>query len=173
MLYHMPKDATMDKSQKQKGPGRAGRCCGHCGSTNTSPFLTSGLCLTLLRMPEVFQHLQSSRHKLGEWVFAMYLMITSLKGVSNTKIHRDLKITQKTARYLVHRIRQAWMMRACRCPGPNEVNESYFSGLEKNHHQSQERGTSGVVGKTVVAHTDRATLHGFVGQRVVRPAKLR
>ena len=32
----------------------------------------------------------------------------SLKGVSGMKLHRDLKVTQKTAWFMAHRIRQAW-----------------------------------------------------------------
>jgi len=37
--------------------------------------------------------------KLGYrvWAVALYLMTTSIKGVSSMKLHRDLGITQKTA----------------------------------------------------------------------------
>ena len=42
------------------------------------------------------------------WAIAIYLMATSLKGVSSMKIHRDLGITQKSAWHLLHRIRKAW-----------------------------------------------------------------
>ena len=39
------------------------------------------------------------------WLLAMYLMSTSIKGVSSMKLHRDLGVTQKTAWFLTHRIR--------------------------------------------------------------------
>ena len=42
------------------------------------------------------------------WAIAIYLVLTSLKGVSSMKLHRDLGITQKSAWHLAHRIRQAW-----------------------------------------------------------------
>ena len=44
---------------------------------------------------------------LRKWAFAIYLCVTSLKGVSSMKLHRDLKVSQKTAWFLAHRIREA------------------------------------------------------------------
>ena len=41
-----------------------------------------------------------------KWAIAIYLITTNLKGVSSMKLHRDLKISQKTAWYLVHRLRK-------------------------------------------------------------------
>lgn len=164
----------------------AGRYCGHCGSTDTHA-VASGK-----PMPYRCSHcrkyfsvrtgsiMQASRLSFRKWVFAMYLMNTSLKGVSSMKLHRDLGITQKTAWYLAQRIRQAWGEAGLPMAGPVEVDESYFGGLEKNRHQSQKRGTSGVAGKVAVvgikdrhtnqitarpvARTDKATLHGFIGE---------
>ena len=43
-----------------------------------------------------------------KWVFAIYLHLTSIKGVSSMKLHRDLGITQKTVWFLLHRIQGAW-----------------------------------------------------------------
>ena len=34
------------------------------------------------------------------WVYAIYLDVTSLKGVSSMKLHRDLGISQKTAWFM-------------------------------------------------------------------------
>ena len=41
------------------------------------------------------------------WAIAVYLMSTSLKGVSSMKLHRDLGITQKSAWHLAMRLRKA------------------------------------------------------------------
>ena len=41
---------------------------------------------------------------LRKWVFAIYLEMTSLKGVSSMKLHRDIGVTQKSAWYILHRI---------------------------------------------------------------------
>ena len=57
--------------------------------------------------------LERSKISLRQWVFAIYLDTTSLKGVSSMKLHRDIGVTQKTAWFMLHRIREA---RAVRCP---------------------------------------------------------
>ena len=69
---------------------------------------------------------------------------TNLKGVSSMKLHRDLKVTQKTAWMMAP---QAWDTDKVLLAGPVEVDETYIGGKEKNKHQSQKpkklRGTTG------------------------------
>ena len=96
------------------------------------------------------------------WLIAIYLLLTSLKGVSSMKLHRDLGISQKSAWHLAHRIRKTfeaaddshWSL-----PGPVEVDESHFGGLEKNKHAADKLNAGrGTVGKTaVVGVKDRRT----------------
>ena len=51
-------------------------------------------------------------------------MTTSLKGVSSMKLHRDPGISQKTARFMIHRIRKAWEEDGpVSFPGPAEIDE--------------------------------------------------
>ena len=45
---------------------------------------------------------------LQKWAFAIYLDTTSLKSVSSMKLHRDIGVTQKTAWFMLHRIRETW-----------------------------------------------------------------
>ena len=52
--------------------------------------------------------MENSRLPYRKWLTAIYLMGTSLKGVSSTKLANDIGITQKSAWFLAHRIRQAW-----------------------------------------------------------------
>ena len=83
------------------------------------------------------------------------------------KLHRDLKISQKSAWFMLHRLRQAWAGPASAggtFSGPVEVDESYFGGKRKNmsnatRRQLAEEGAGrGAVGKTaVVGIKDRAT----------------
>ena len=62
----------------------------------------------------------------SKWAMAYYLCTTNLKGVSSMKLHRDLEITQKTAWFLEHRIRETWDDKTEKLTCPVEVDEAYF-----------------------------------------------
>ena len=106
--------------------------------------------------------MQRSKIPLRKWAIAIYLCLTSLKSVSSMKLRRDIGVSQKTAWFMLHRIREAW---ALQTPGdfsgPVEVDETYFGGKVKNMHKWQRDlrgGKRGPVGKTaVVGVKDRET----------------
>ena len=101
-----------------------------------------------------------SKVPLQKWVIAIYLMSTSLKGVSSMKLHRDLGVTQKTAWMMAQKIREGWidgdgdMM-----SGPVEVDEAYMGGLEKNKPTSKRANQGrGPVNKTgIIGVKERET----------------
>ncbi len=129
--------------------------------------------------------------KLGYrvWAIATYLLTTNLKGVSSMKLHRDLKVTQKTAWHLAHRLRESWKQEGVSFTGPVEVDETYIGGVEMNKHNSKklkmgrgavgkvavigmkDRKTNAVVAKPI-EETDRFTLQGFVLGQVEPGAKV-
>ena len=123
--------------------------------------------------------MQGSKLGYRTWAVALYLLTTSLKGVSSMQLHRDLGIRQASAWHLAHRIREAWDERPDPGAGPVEVDETYLGGKERHKHAGKKRragrgpvGKTAVVGArdrhakriraTVVAATDKRTLHEFV-----------
>ena len=152
-----------------------GRKCPRCGSTET----IQGECRVPYWCPscrrrfsvKVGTAMEKSKIPLRKWVFAIYLEMTSLKGVSSMKLHRDLKVTQKTAWFMLHRIRETWT-NVAEAPfqGPVEADETYFGGIEANKHaHKKQRLGRGGVGKSIVAGVkDRAT--GKVKAEVVSDA---
>ena len=111
--------------------------------------------------------MESSKLGYQTWAVALYLVSTNLKGISSMKLHRDLRVTQKTAWHLAHRIREAHRTRIDLFEGPVEVDETFVGGRERAKHAAKRlRPGGGTAGKTPVAGArDRAT--GRVSARVV------
>lgn len=116
--------------------------------------------------------MQSSKLGYQTWAIAAYLVTTSLKGVSSMKLHRDLKITQKSAWHLAHRLRKTYDAGLPLFSGPVEADETYVGGSRKNMRRSKRKELSGRggVGKAIVAGIkDRET--SKIAARVVPNAK--
>ena len=143
-----------------------GRCCGHCGSVSTSavaskkpmPYWCTD-CRSYFSA-RTGTALANSKVPMRKWVIAIYLCLTSLKSVSSMKLHRDLRVSQPTAWFMLHRIREAWASDGNGgFTGPVEADETYVGGRESNKHASDRRHDGrGPVGKmAVVGVKDRAT----------------
>ena len=120
------------------------------------------------------------------WAFGIHLLTTGLKSVSSMRLHRDLGITQKSAWFMAHRIRETYQDSLDSLEisvGPIEADETYMGGKEKNKHNKDKiKKGRGVVGKTaivgvkdrqtnkikarVVMNTSKLTLQGFINENV-------
>ena len=89
------------------------------------------------------------------WALASYLLAAGVKWTSSMRLHRDLGITQKTAWFLGHRIRECFRMdepERFDGPGPVEVDEAYIGGKDRNKHaKKKHRDRELGIGKVIVA----------------------
>ena len=151
-----------------------GRCCGKCGGTKTREATHRTMPYWCTDCRSYFSvktgtPLARSNVSLRKWALAIYLCLTSLKSVSSMKLRRDIRVTQSTAWFMLHRIREAWMPRLGKgagsgpmYEGPVEVDETYVGGKRKNMSNARRKELAdtgrGAVGKTaVVGVKDRAT----------------
>ena len=189
-----PDDATAERwfaeQRWAEGPH-----CPYCGSTNVQSGAKHKTMPYRCREKECAKRfsvrtktpMEASNLGFQVWAIALYQVTTNLKGVSSMKLHRDLGITQRSAWFLAHRLREAWKDQGSQFVGPVEVDETYFGGREKNKHANKKlRAGRGGVGKAivvgakdretnrvsaaVVGNTDAKTLQGFVGDHAAKGA---
>jgi transposase-like protein len=96
---------------------------------------------------------ERSKVPLHKWVYSMYLLVTARKGISSMQLAKEIGVTQKTAWFILGRLREA-------CGGPEgpdklrgvvEIDECFIGGKEGNKHESKKlHAGRGSVGKVAV-----------------------
>ena len=72
---------------------------------------------------------------LDKWLPAAWLVMNCKNGISSYELARDLKITQKSCWFMLHRIRLAMQTRSFqKLSGEIEIDESFIGGLARNMH---------------------------------------
>src|SRR6266576_2520952 len=75
---------------------------------------------------------------LSKWLPAMWLLVNCKNGISSYEIARDLDITQKSAWFMLHRLRLAIQAKSFdKFNGTIEVDETYIGGKARNMHKSK------------------------------------
>jgi transposase-like protein len=87
-----------------------------------------------IRVGTIFE---DSKIPLRKWLAAIWTITAHSKGMSSVQLAKDIDVTQKTAWFMLHRLRHAARTRSFNRPlkGTVEVDDSHFGGKERNKHQ--------------------------------------
>jgi hypothetical protein len=110
---------------------------------------------------------------LDKWLTAIWMLTNCKNGVSSYEVHRAIGVTQKTAWFMVHRIRLAMQTGTfeMKMSGQVECDETYIGGLASNMHRDvRERRIQGTGGKGKVAVMGLLEGNGKVRAKVIRDA---
>jgi transposase-like protein len=84
---------------------------------------------------------EDSALKLDKWLTAMWMLANCKNGVSSYEISRSIGVTQKSAWFMLHRIREAMKNKSIRklgsTGGPVEVDETFIGGKPQKMHKDR------------------------------------
>jgi len=95
----------------------------------------------------------------SKWLPAMWLIANCKNGISSYEIMRDLGVCQKTAWFMLHRLRLAMQDGSIESLGGHiEIDETYIGGKARNMHKDKKPNQRGMVGKEpVMGFLDRSS----------------
>lgn len=151
-------DVTLNTMVELRWPN--GVCCPTCGRTDARFIKTRRVWECKEVHPKrqfsakVGTIFEDSPLSLDKWFVTIWMVANCKNGVSSYEVHRAIGVTQKSAWFMLHRIRLAMQAGSLmKASGDVEADETFIGGLAKNMHKSRRekaiKGTGGA-GKTVV-----------------------
>lgn len=162
ILHFADPDRALETVVELRWP--TGVCCPTCGRTDVRFVKTRRLWECKETHPKkqfsakIGTIMEDSPLGLDKWLCAIWMIANCKNGISSYEIHRALGITQKSAWFLLHRIRLAmetgsFLKSGNGNGGEFEADESFFGGKAVNMHKSAREKLGkgrGTIGKTVV-----------------------
>ena len=126
---------TVSKAKWPKGPE-----CPKCGGKKVS-FIKTRMLWTCLKCRKQFSVkvgtiFEDSAIPLDKWLVAMWLIANCKNGISSYELSRDVKVTQRSAWFMLHRIRYAMHTGSInKMTGTVEADETFIGGKARFMHK--------------------------------------
>ena len=127
---------------------------------------------------------EDTKISLRKWFAAIWMITNHPKGIASTTLAKDISVTQKTAWFMLHRLRHAARTNSFSAPlkGTVESDTTFIGGKEKNRHSRDRKGgqqggagkeavlgfveRNGEVRATHIPNTTKDTVHKHVKDNV-------
>lgn len=143
--------------------------CPHCGSNK--PYVTdrgykcsNNECYKKFTV-KVGTIFENSKIPFRVWFGAIYLATTTKKGISSIQLSTQLNITQKTAWYVLHRIREMLRDKEPKILGENnmvEADETYVGGKDKNRHTKKKQSENIGIANDGTVYNEKKVVIGII-----------
>lgn len=80
---------------------------------------------------------ESSQIPLPKWMMAMYLTINNKKGINSCALAKQIKVTQKSSWFMLHRIRKGLDQSDVKLSGIIQSDEAFVGGKNRNRHKAK------------------------------------
>lgn len=140
MMHFSDKKTCTEYLAKMRWDGKP--YCPHCGNNEKIYTMKHNYkCSSCRKQFSVTKGtiFENSAIPLQKWFAGIWLITSHKKGISSLQLHRDLGITQKSAWFMLQRIRFAIRTKTFNAPLSNtvEMDETYVGGKNKNRHANK------------------------------------